>query len=131
VTLTYVSVTPSWHAEAACRGRNPELFFPENRKTLAEEVKAAAAAKRVCARCPVVSACLEAAFANGDVFGVFGGSTPAERERVADREDRVDVLLAELHRQVGRVAHSGSHFGSHSPRPDPSRSVRLRPGLVP
>jgi WhiB family redox-sensing transcriptional regulator len=102
VTLTYVSVTPPWHAEAACRGRNPETWFPEIRKTLAEEIRAAMPAKRICAACPVLAECLAAAFEND--FGIWGGSTPAERERVADRPDRGAGQLAELHRQVGRVA---------------------------
>jgi WhiB family transcriptional regulator, redox-sensing transcriptional regulator len=100
--ITYVSVTPPWHAEAACRGRDPERWFPEKRKTLAEEIRAALPAKRICAGCPVLTECLATAFEND--FGIWGGSTPAERERVAGRPDRVAVLLAELARQVGRVA---------------------------
>jgi WhiB family transcriptional regulator, redox-sensing transcriptional regulator len=98
VTLTYVSVTPRWHTEAACRGRNPETWFPEIRKTLGEEIRAALPAKRICAGCPVLAECLAAAFEND--FGIWGGSTPTEREHVADRPDRVAVLLAELARQV-------------------------------
>lgn len=64
-----------WTARAACRTADPEMFFPDK-----GDPKTAAAAKRFCARCPVVSECLE--FGMGEHMGVWGGLTARERERL-------------------------------------------------
>jgi WhiB family redox-sensing transcriptional regulator len=65
----------TWQKDAACRGHDPELFFP------ATEVGAGARqveqAKAVCARCPVVAACLTEH--RGEEFGVFGGLSATDR----------------------------------------------------
>lgn len=67
-----------WTADAACRGVDPEVFFPvaAGGTALAEEV---AAAKAICARCPVSAECLEWAVEVGEAYGVWGGTTPHER----------------------------------------------------
>jgi hypothetical protein len=70
-----------WMAEAACAGTDTNLFFPgPNAK--ADQ----AAAKAVCAGCPVRDPCLAEALygpqAGSDDAGVFGGTTPAERARL-------------------------------------------------
>lgn len=62
----------NWRTQAACRGSDPELFFP-----IAPNGYGKAAA--VCANCPVVSDCLEEALRVGDVHGFRGGHTGAER----------------------------------------------------
>jgi WhiB family redox-sensing transcriptional regulator len=58
----------AWKADAACRtvtdARN--LFF-------SEELHDIAAAKRVCAECPVIAPCLESALARAEPCGVWGG----------------------------------------------------------
>jgi WhiB family redox-sensing transcriptional regulator len=74
-----------WQGQAACRGADPEVFFMgENergtRKRLHEEQ-----AKSVCALCPVKQACLDWAVDVGEMFGVWGGTTPGERQRLALR----------------------------------------------
>jgi hypothetical protein len=106
VASTYMNATPDWHEKAECRGRDPEAWFPDPRKTLEEEIEAALGVKTVCASCPVVRECLEAGFQNqySMEFGIWGGSTPLERQGIANHQDRIDVLLAELERQVGRSA---------------------------
>jgi WhiB family redox-sensing transcriptional regulator len=59
---------PTWEAEAACRrdGVPTELFF-------SEDLSEIAAAKRICAECPVMSPCLEQAIHNQEPWGVWGG----------------------------------------------------------
>jgi WhiB family redox-sensing transcriptional regulator len=64
-----------WRARAACNGAEPDLFFPDS-GTPADRI---AAAKRICAMCPVRKACLEEAFRTGDTNGICGGLTGAER----------------------------------------------------
>jgi WhiB family redox-sensing transcriptional regulator len=67
-----------WRQLAACRGRDPRVFFPARYDLFAREV-----AKAVCARCPVRAQCLNAALsAPFDVVGVWGGTTESERARL-------------------------------------------------
>jgi hypothetical protein len=66
-----------WWAQAACQAVDPELFFPvvEEGPLCAGQV---AAAKAVCAGCPVRAECLE--WARGALpYGIAGGLTAQER----------------------------------------------------
>lgn len=107
---------PDWHAHAACTGENVNLFVPErnSKVRLAEpgEPASEARALRVCARCPVRSACLMDVLdyeresidpitghrGRNHPQGVFGGTTALMRR---DRrlsglsvEERAEVLEA-------------------------------------
>jgi len=76
-----------WRQEALCRGVETDLFFPAGE--LGEEpVQQAEAAKAVCFRCPVREACLEYALATDQPFGVWGGTTEAERRSIRRRRRR-------------------------------------------
>ncbi len=57
-----------WWVAAACRTvpDAKDLFF-------SEELTDMAAAKRICADCPVIAPCLEAALHRGEPCGVWGG----------------------------------------------------------
>ncbi len=68
---------PAWHENAACSGLGNELFYP---------VRQAAAAKAVCALCPVKEQCLEAGLE--DKFGIWGGTTERARRKLR-RERRL------------------------------------------
>lgn len=79
-----------WRTEALCRGVETDLFFPAGE--LGEEpVQQAEAAKAVCARCPVQTECLEYALATDQAFGVWGGTTEAERRSIRRRRRRRSV----------------------------------------
>lgn len=67
-----------WLRRAACVGEDPELFFPVG--TLGPALRDTAAAKRVCARCPVRPECLEWALSTGQTSGVWGGTCEQERD---------------------------------------------------
>ncbi|MEU5595846.1 WhiB family transcriptional regulator [Streptomyces sp. NPDC020298] len=67
-----------WLRAAACVGEDPELFFPVG--TTGPALRDAAAAKRVCARCPVTTQCLTYALACGQTSGVWGGTCEEERD---------------------------------------------------
>lgn len=66
-----------WLREAACVGEDPELFFPVG--TTGPALDDIAAAKRVCARCPVLRECLNWALRTGQTAGVWGGLGEDER----------------------------------------------------
>ncbi|MGW4639100.1 WhiB family transcriptional regulator [Sphaerisporangium sp. NPDC004334] len=67
----------SWLRRAACRGEDPELFFPISAKGpgYAQHERA----KAVCRRCPVRNACLDYAVRTGQEHGIWGGTDPDER----------------------------------------------------
>lgn len=69
-----------WRDQAACRGMDTNLFFPERGHNATDEVKAA------CASCPVAQQCLDYAMALGDRFGIWGGTSDKQR-RVIRRTD--------------------------------------------
>lgn len=66
-----------WAVDAACQSHDPELWMDD------KPGRPTAAAKAVCAACPVRGACLAHALAYGEPWGVWGGLTT--RERVAMR----------------------------------------------
>ncbi len=70
-----------WLDLAACRGSDPELFFPER----GEQAKGQAA-KQVCASCQVQTQCRDLAVRTArsreEDHGIFGATTPHERSRL-------------------------------------------------
>ncbi len=71
---------PDWHQDARCAQIGGDGFFPS--LTALGEV---AAAKRVCAGCPVRAECLADVLAWEQPtrrFGIAGGLTPTERQRL-------------------------------------------------
>ena len=69
---------PHWRDFAACVEQDLNLFFPMSTTGQAAE-RQAEAAKQVCQACPVQQSCLEWALDVGPEFGIFGGTTEAER----------------------------------------------------
>jgi WhiB family redox-sensing transcriptional regulator len=71
----------TWRQHAACRGLDPDIFYP----TTDEE---ADAAKAVCAVCSIRQACLEHALGSRERDGVWGGATEKERRRIIRQRRR-------------------------------------------
>lgn len=65
--------TTDWRDQAACRGEDPDLFFPYPGETIRIEN-----AKAICRSCPVWMECLQWA-TEQRVEGVWGGTTEEER----------------------------------------------------
>ena len=76
----------SWHQHAACRGEDPELFFPTG--DTGPALFRLQEAKRVCAGCAVRSLCLEWAVLAGIDYGVWGGLSEDERRAFRRRTTR-------------------------------------------
>ncbi|MGP3973026.1 WhiB family transcriptional regulator [Streptomyces sp. 8N114] len=74
-----------WHAEAVCRRDEAGLFFAPSKEPTAARLSREQAAKRVCARCPVLVECREHALVMPEPYGVWGGLTAAERRVVLSR----------------------------------------------
>lgn len=77
-----------WHTEAVCRRDEAGLFFAPSKEPTAARLSREQAAKRVCARCPVLVACREHALMQPEPYGVWGGLTAAERRVVLARRRR-------------------------------------------
>jgi WhiB family transcriptional regulator, redox-sensing transcriptional regulator len=69
------SANLTWRQHAACRGLEPEVFYPVTDEQTEE-------AKAVCRECPVREPCLEYALTNRERDGVWGGATERERRRM-------------------------------------------------
>jgi WhiB family redox-sensing transcriptional regulator len=71
-----------WQLQGACRSEDPSLFFhPEGERGAARRNREAAA-KAVCARCPVVTSCVAHALAVREPYGVWGGLSEDDREEI-------------------------------------------------
>lgn len=69
-----------WEDEARCRTQDARLFFGPNRfEPKHERLAREAAAKAICATCPVVAPCRQHALAEGELYGVWGGLGEADR----------------------------------------------------
>jgi WhiB family transcriptional regulator, redox-sensing transcriptional regulator len=75
-----------WRSAGACLGADPDLFFPISTTGPAE--KQVARAKTICAGCTVRTECLEFALAHEQVYGIWGGTTPEDRQRDRRRRRR-------------------------------------------
>lgn len=109
------TVNDSFKEHAACRGMNPEYFYP----SVGSSVKAA---KEVCngrkptrdkhgtEPCPVRQQCLEYALQlPGPSFGIWGGKT--ERERRAFKRDLLTSTEATIRVTVKRRVEHGTDAG--------------------
>jgi WhiB family redox-sensing transcriptional regulator len=70
----------SWRKRGACRGMDPDLWYPEMGATSRE-------GKRICAGCPVREECLEYALAKRERFGIWGGESERARRRILRRRN--------------------------------------------
>lgn len=68
----------SWLDLAECRGAPADMFFPER-----GDNDGVAAAKAICAVCPVVDECLDDAIESKELFGIRGGKSGKERRLIA------------------------------------------------
>ena len=69
-----------WRQRAACRGTNPDLFFPVG--TTGPAIEQIESAKTVCRQCDSQQDCLEFAISTNPDSGIWGGATEEERRRL-------------------------------------------------
>jgi len=78
-----------WQFDGACRDEDETLFFhPEGERGSARR-RRAAAAKAICATCPVIKQCREQSLTVREPYGVWGGLSEDERRALKRREARV------------------------------------------
>ncbi len=76
-----------WRERAACRGLDPDMFYPE-RDAPGRADDIVREAKGVCRRCPVRDVCLASAIERRERYGVWGGKTERERRRLIAQDLR-------------------------------------------
>lgn len=70
-----------WMVRAACRGLDPELWFPGPTDT-------PTTALRICGACAVREACTDYAIAEGHTHGIWGGLSERARVRLGKERRR-------------------------------------------
>jgi hypothetical protein len=94
----------TWIVHGLCAQVDLDLMFPEPGGLAGEQVHHA---KQMCAGCPVREQCLGYALAHHERFGVWGGLSVRERDRL----EHADRRLVE-HRRI----HHGTQGGYHAHR---------------
>jgi WhiB family transcriptional regulator, redox-sensing transcriptional regulator len=89
----------AWRDEAACRGTDLALFFPDRGES-------AGPARQICASCPVRRPCLDYAIGQGITSGIWGGL--ADRDRRPLRTRHVSAVRRE--RDAAIVAASAAGY---------------------
>lgn len=64
-----------WWDSALCATTDPEIFTPNPGDSTRP-------AKRICAACPVIDACLVDALVTNEQFSIRGGLAPGERRQI-------------------------------------------------
>ncbi len=82
-----------WQLQGACRHVDPEVFFHPEGERGPRKAARDRAARTVCATCPVIAECRRHALAVQEPYGVWGGLTIEDRERVSGR-DRLTATYA-------------------------------------
>ena len=80
---------------AACRDADPDLFFGPGSEWPKARAARVAKARAYCIACPIRSACLEAARANRETYGVWGGiDFETERAQRSAQATQLDVAAS-------------------------------------
>lgn len=74
--------TYDWQYDGACRAVDPETFFSPDAERGPRRRKREAAAKALCAVCPVIDACRDHALRVQEPYGVWGGLSINERDLI-------------------------------------------------
>ncbi len=89
-------------SKAACRDiSEPDLFFPNSK---AEERKSLPVVAKICDGCPVRKECLEYALDEQIFYGLWAGTTPAQRKMMITKKEQRE--------QIGSTAYQIRNLGS-------------------
>lgn len=71
------------HPDRACNNADPEIFFPHTAAGIPADYSLA---RKICGRCRYQQPCAEWAVRTRQAWGVWGGTTPAERRQLTKGE---------------------------------------------
>jgi hypothetical protein len=87
-----INMNESWRKDTVCSKTKTIDWFSDEK----DQVKMA---KEACRKCPVADKCLEFAVRNKERFGVWGGFTPRERNKITrhlvslTKEEAKDLVI--------------------------------------
>ena len=90
--MTATGSATNWRSAAACLLADPDLFFPISSAGPAE--RQITRAKTICGGCAVREKCLEFALSHELSYGIWGGTTPEDRQRDRRRKRRAAAAAA-------------------------------------
>jgi WhiB family redox-sensing transcriptional regulator len=84
-----VTIPERWAERALCAQADPDAWFPDKGQR-----DLAAIAVRICGHCPVRTQCLDYALSGADTWGgiatgIWGGTTPQQRDQLRQRRTPV------------------------------------------
>ncbi|MFE5700535.1 WhiB family transcriptional regulator [Rhodococcus koreensis] len=75
----------NWRLAATCRLVSPALFFHPTNERGPKRHKRIHEAKKICSQCPVQRPCRDYALAVREPFGIWGGMSEEDRDRILGR----------------------------------------------
>ncbi|MCV7225524.1 WhiB family transcriptional regulator [Mycolicibacterium komossense] len=80
-----------WHPQARCRRTSAEYFFAPENERRDIRLRREQLAKQICRACPVLLLCRSYAVDARESYGIWGATTPRERQRLAaDQSGRLN-----------------------------------------
>jgi WhiB family redox-sensing transcriptional regulator len=85
-SATFLAIPGRWAERALCAQADPDAWFPDKGQRALAEI-----AMGICGHCPVRTQCLDYALSGADTWGgiatgIWGGTTPQERDRLRQRK---------------------------------------------
>jgi WhiB family transcriptional regulator, redox-sensing transcriptional regulator len=77
-----------WQYQGACQELPTEMFFHPDGERGPRRANREAAAKAVCATCPVIAACRKHALAVQEPYGIWGGLSEDDRLVIIEQGER-------------------------------------------
>ena len=71
-----------WQLHARCRGLDSTWFFHPEAERGPQKERRDTAAKAICEQCPVINPCRDHALQVQEPYGVWGGLTESDRQRI-------------------------------------------------
>lgn len=79
--------TPRDMDKTPCQKNDPEIWFPDG-ETMPKDLDKIKIAKSLCSECHESTKCLSFAVTNKIRYGIWGGTTESERQRLIRRAER-------------------------------------------
>ncbi|HUL98857.1 MAG TPA: WhiB family transcriptional regulator [Mycobacterium sp.] len=93
-----------WQTQGRCRGVDTSVFFSPDGERGRARADREQRAKELCRRCPVIAQCRAHALAVGEPFGVWGGLSESDRERLLNPPD--SHAHTQHDHEIGRTTYS-------------------------
>lgn len=71
-----------WYLLGSCRQESPEHFFGSENESRDTRLRRERQAKQICQSCPVLLRCRAHALNTREKYGIWGATTPIERQRL-------------------------------------------------